>query len=411
MFELSKDLVRFLKAIGSGEAPDSPSRSLSVVPASAPPILTPVADRFELALQKEKERTGSQSSTVTLPADFVDETGKVIKRPHFLADLDLPKEELFIDIILCRHARKLLASLQLRRLGKFAAILDFPLVSWLNKERNRAALIDDFSHALLALHQQMEWPLPVRQSRFDGDSFSVVSLGSVQSDYSRNEVSTDSVSRQISLTEAVSSTTIASTDDDVLSVSESTGRERSQDGEESTWEGEDLDFSVPVVTKGPKQSELELRFFLQMMLEAHCYEWALVIAIILQDTMSATAALQSVFQDQDMSVDNKRHVATGLEQLMAWAQTESYGYMWIMDNLREQHQSLTELVDETQTMATDGDGAASESDAILCSPLTELEHTLVNSTPTSAPVTPGVQEPIIAATGGPDDSQESCCIS
>ena len=58
------------------------------------------------------------------------------------------------------------------------------------------------------------------------------------------------------------------------------------------------------------------------MLEAHCYEWALVIAIILQDTMSSTAALQSVFQDQDMSVDNKRHVATGLEQLMAWAQTE-----------------------------------------------------------------------------------------
>ena len=65
---------------GSGEAPDSPSRSLSAVPSSAPPILTPVADRFEVALQKEKERTGSQSSTVTLPADFVDETGKVIKR-------------------------------------------------------------------------------------------------------------------------------------------------------------------------------------------------------------------------------------------------------------------------------------------------------------------------------------------
>ena len=76
-----------------------------------------------------------------------------IFRPHFLADLDLPKEEVtfcilfidisfdfvcaqwFIDIILCRHARKLLSSCQLRQLGKFAAILDFPLVSWLNKER------------------------------------------------------------------------------------------------------------------------------------------------------------------------------------------------------------------------------------------------------------------------------------
>lgn len=28
--------------------------------------------------------------------------------------------------------------------------------------RNRAALIDDFSHALLSLHQQMEWPMPGR---------------------------------------------------------------------------------------------------------------------------------------------------------------------------------------------------------------------------------------------------------
>lgn len=58
------------------------------------------------------------------------------------------------------------------------------------------------------------------------------------------------------------------------------------------------------------------------MLEAHCYEWALIIAIILQDSVSSSAALESVYQDPDMSFDNKRHVATGLEQLMAWAQTE-----------------------------------------------------------------------------------------
>lgn len=66
--------------LGSDEVPDSPNRSLSAVPASAPPLVTPIADRFEVALQKEKKRTGSQSNTVTLPAEFVDETGKVIKR-------------------------------------------------------------------------------------------------------------------------------------------------------------------------------------------------------------------------------------------------------------------------------------------------------------------------------------------
>ena len=49
-------------------------------PMSAPPVLVPVADRFEVALQKEKERLGSQTNVVTLPADFIDDTGKVVRR-------------------------------------------------------------------------------------------------------------------------------------------------------------------------------------------------------------------------------------------------------------------------------------------------------------------------------------------
>lgn len=81
-----------------------------------------------------------------------------------------------------------------------------------------------------------------------------------------------------------------------------------------------------------------------------------------------------------------------------------------MESLRELYHSLTELLDETQSVATDGD-AASESESAICSPLTELEHTLVNSSPSSAPVTPGIQEPVIAATGGPDDPPDKCFIS
>ncbi|XP_062515781.1 guanine nucleotide exchange factor subunit RIC1-like isoform X1 [Corticium candelabrum] len=416
MFELSRDLVRFLKAIGSGEVPDSPNRSMLTTPMSAPPVLVPVADRFEVALQKEKERLGSQTNVVTLPADFIDDTGKVVRRPHFLADLDLPKEEWFIDIILCRHARKLLSSCQLRQLGKFAAILDFPLVSWLNKERNRAALIDDFSHAILSLHQQMEWPMPVRQvARLDGDSLSVVSSGSTHSDYHRLAVSGDLSPRHSShgdITPTTRSLSVASAhDDDVLSVPEESRAVSPQDGEESEWEGELIEFPVHSSTiKGPKQSELELRFLLQVMSDAHCYEWALIIAVMLQDTTSSTAALQCVFQDQDLSVDNKRHVVTGFEQLMAWAQTESHGYMWIMDSLREQYQSLTELLEEIQRTPTDRD-APSDSEVAMCSPLAELEHTVVSSTPSSVPVTPGIQEPVFTATDGPDDSQGSCSIS
>ena len=45
------------------------------------------------------------------------------------------KEEYFIELILSRHARKLLTARSLRDLGKFSAHLDFSLSSWLAKEK------------------------------------------------------------------------------------------------------------------------------------------------------------------------------------------------------------------------------------------------------------------------------------
>ena len=55
-------------------------------------------------------------------------------RPQFVMDVD-SKEEYFIELILSRHARKLLTSCCLRDLGKFSAHLDFNLEKWLSRER------------------------------------------------------------------------------------------------------------------------------------------------------------------------------------------------------------------------------------------------------------------------------------
>lgn len=43
--------------------------------------------------------------------------------------------QFFTDLILARHARKLLSSFRLRDLGRFSAHLDFDLTSWFIKER------------------------------------------------------------------------------------------------------------------------------------------------------------------------------------------------------------------------------------------------------------------------------------
>lgn len=46
-------------------------------------------------------------------------------------------------------------------MGRFAAHLDFHLVTWLGRERDRAAKIDDFIAALKAVHEDFAYPYPV----------------------------------------------------------------------------------------------------------------------------------------------------------------------------------------------------------------------------------------------------------
>lgn len=75
-------------------------------------------------------------------------------------------EEFFIDVILQRHARRLLCAHRLVDLGYFAAHLDFHLVAWLGRERDRAARVDDFVKAFKQLHEDFSWPYPVHTDIF-----------------------------------------------------------------------------------------------------------------------------------------------------------------------------------------------------------------------------------------------------
>ena len=65
-----------------------------------------------------------------------------------------------MELLLSRHARKLLTSHALRDLGRFAAHLDFPLPPWLAREGQRAAKVEDFPYSLQQLHREFQWPLP-----------------------------------------------------------------------------------------------------------------------------------------------------------------------------------------------------------------------------------------------------------
>lgn len=70
-------------------------------------------------------------------------------------------ENMYIDMMLWRHARRLLEEIKLKDLGCFAAQLGFELIGWLCKERARAARVEDFVCALKKLHKDFLWPFPV----------------------------------------------------------------------------------------------------------------------------------------------------------------------------------------------------------------------------------------------------------
>eukprot|EP00118_Oscarella_pearsei_P005029 m.22388 g.22388 ORF g.22388 m.22388 type:complete len:1352 (+) comp28341_c0_seq2:42-4097(+) len=433
MWELCKDLVRFLRAIGSGDVVDSPSRSGPVMPLSAPPF--PVADRFEVALEKEIERTGSQTSVVGLRGDYLDESGNFIRRPLFLADLDSTKEEFFIDMILCRHARKLLQGWQLRKLGKFAATLDFPLVTWLNKERNRVAQVDGFPLALTGLHKLMEWPLPICQipvgSFRSVDASSQASSGSNRSEFLSRTAGTSTagagqgspapqVVAPVVLEERVQpSPQVGNFGCD--SVSDDG---ESRDPEESSlWDVDDLDISMqPPTIKGPKKSELELRYFLEIFGDARCYEWGLLLAVLLQNVASAQSTVQAVFEDTEMSVDNKSRLLNGVADLTNWARSECAGYVWILESLREVCQLLSSLVATSQMKREsedEEDGGERPSPKLQRSksdsaPLGGSQHDSSEATnrPLVVPLSPSRQFPLVAPDTDADDSnQQSCVVS
>lgn len=75
-------------------------------------------------------------------------------------------EEFFIDVILQRHARQLLQATKLQELGYMSAALDFHLVGWLGREKERAARIEDFVGVLKQLHEELNWPKPSIDSNF-----------------------------------------------------------------------------------------------------------------------------------------------------------------------------------------------------------------------------------------------------
>ncbi|KAL1443392.1 hypothetical protein MTO96_007479 [Rhipicephalus appendiculatus] len=207
--------------------------------------------------------------------------------------------QVFMEVILTRHARKLLGAGTAAQAWLVAAHLDFPLQNFLEKERLRAAKVEDFVSALKAVHTDFEWPMPA----------SPVTPGTSQVGGAGDEEATHPASmggqplRNGGMEGAV--------------VTRGSPADSESTSEESWWLEEDeagLHAASVAEPRGSPQVEAQARYLLHILGQARCCDWALPLALMLGDTLVAPL------------------VATpeALDKLMQWALAECPGYVGLL---------------------------------------------------------------------------------
>ncbi|KAG5322043.1 RIC1 factor, partial [Acromyrmex heyeri] len=398
-WELSRDLVRFLRAIDPNDV-ESPRTSWSgsaklVGPPQTPP-LSPHEDDLALVLgTMQVSRSRSYSTTVTpkvqsekdiAPSSMLEKTRNVVMRrkksvptaksSEKTENKEGSAEEFFIDVILQRHARRLLSARRLIDLGRFAARLDFHLVTWFARERDRAARIDDYVGTLKAVHEDFAFPYPTlslptlqkfRRSSLtslhsiisDDETLSpnlivdvpdsgYTSLPSGRPPYTTLVSPVASLETQFPTAEAKLTPNLINDANSVLSDTSTIWRDDAESMVGSVcWVSPESVGPTeinPALTSAPiGRAEVQLRYLLQLFLEGSCLGWAAVVATVLRDAAAMARTVRTAHAPMQ-TFDSIINLRDGLLTLTKWSHSECLGYRPFMSNIQSQILLLNRLI-------------------------------------------------------------------
>ncbi|XP_038068678.1 guanine nucleotide exchange factor subunit RIC1-like [Patiria miniata] len=406
-WKLCRDLLRFLRSISATDfdvarTPPPNLNNSIVFPLGSP---TPLPAKEGVASLKRgrhssKGGRGTEKQEVVSEKSRLSSQSKPSSSQSKTTDQSSSVEEYFVDVILNRHARKLITSLRLRDLGMFVAYLDFKLQAWLAKERGRVAKVEDFEAALKQLHHDFHWPLPTltsgsasiainatktpsllvksspptaatMQAQINGLKLSgdpdtdkphqvlpahprdlriLIRPHSLTSDSTHSEVRTEEAMLKYPSAKGSDDNSIGTTEP---SEGSSMFGEGENPLEDSIWSSnanlEELEqFYLQLSQSGPRQSDKELRYLFDIFLAALCLEWALLIAIILRDLALITKVVM-VTTSSDVALDVVARMREGLSFLELWADSECPGYKPLLLAIRPQAQVLAEAVEKAVT--------------------------------------------------------------
>ncbi|NXF07873.1 RIC1 protein, partial [Smithornis capensis] len=380
-WDLCRHMIRFLKAIGSGETETPPATPTTQEPSSS--------SGFEffrhrsISLSQSAENLHSKfnlTKTLSMPSG---PSGK-----RWSKDSDCA-ENMYIDMMLWRHARRLLEEIKLKDLGCFAAQLGFELIGWLCKERARAARVEDFVFALKKLHKDFLWPFPVIpassiNSPFKNGKYKTamgeqllksqsadtfvnmeMDIGVSNTPRSRSWLGTISPSQREMDTvsshgphmqDAFLSPLLSKGDE--CSIGSATDLTETSSVVDGDWTMVDENFSslsltqselehlsLELASKGPHKSQVQLRYLLHIFMEAGCLDWCVVIGLILREP-SVINQVFSIMQSSDIDGEICQNIKTGLHAVDKWASTDCPGYKPFLNIIKPQIQKLNEIVEE-----------------------------------------------------------------
>lgn len=299
----------------------------------------------------------------------------------------------YLEEILKKHAAHLLEDCSIRDLGAFAAYLDFNLSAWLADVRSTLAKISDFGLALMRLHAQFKWPYPlVSQAVVDQltkciegmkTSQSCASLASFQSSSAgasklsspvsekRLSIFTDSSSAQNFNGEASCSVSTfsgshvesgagsgadSSSETVVVPLRQADEFPYPEEGlrpispcsisgetisnSSSDWEGLER-ICGEAAARGTQESEVELKFMLELMYGAGCADWTLLLCLLRRDFAFLNKRITLKFIEF-CGADTIERLLSGFEQLALWANSSCFGYRTLIVAFERHLQLLAE---------------------------------------------------------------------
>ncbi|XP_026052725.1 RAB6A-GEF complex partner protein 1-like [Carassius auratus] len=437
-WDLCRHMIRFLKAIGSGENETPPSTPTTQEQSST--------GGFEFF--RNRSISLSQSADSIAGGKFnLQKTLSVPSGPSskgWCKDTD-SAENLYIDMMLWRHARHLLEQVRLRDLGCFSAQLGFELIGWLCRERTRVARIDDFVTALKCLHKDFLWPFPVIPACSINSplkngrcrpvlsprllkSQSADSLLNSDMDTTANHSWLDSLGAVSKELDSASSHGGPQTQEAFLSPLINKGEECSigsatdltetssmVDGDWmmvdenvstlSLSQSELEHISMELANKGPHKSQVQLRYLLHVFMEAGCLEWCVVIGLILRDA-AVIKQVVGFLDSPEVPAETVQSIRAGLKAVDLWASSDCLGYKPFLNLIGPQLLKLLEVpVEQVQAESFQLTGTSKLSDPPLLLPRAEeltAAHPLPSDGPTGAsarplddtPPQPEEQEPL-----------------